>query len=292
MCGITGFVNFTEDLTHENKPLEAMTEKLALRGPDASGFWLSEHAALATGGWWWWTRRAAGSPWSAGGAKRPMCWCTTESCTTPRISAGAAQTGVCLRGLVGHRGAAGRLHRMGRGMPGETQRDLCLCRVGRIPRAAVSRPGPDRGQAAVLLPQGRDLPVRLGAQGAAGPPPRLPAALPGGPGGSLRHGAGPDAGTRRFRGYFRTAAGILHDGEQGRAADRQYWKLQSHGHERRSARRRTRCGTWCSTRSGASWCQTFRCACCCPAGWTPAPSRPSPRRRAPRRGKAGLIPFR
>lgn len=46
MCGITGFVNFTEDLTHENKPLEAMTEKLALRGPDASGFWLSEHAAL------------------------------------------------------------------------------------------------------------------------------------------------------------------------------------------------------------------------------------------------------
>jgi asparagine synthase (glutamine-hydrolysing) len=46
MCGITGFVSFSEDLTHESKPLEAMTEKLALRGPDASGFWLSEHAAL------------------------------------------------------------------------------------------------------------------------------------------------------------------------------------------------------------------------------------------------------
>lgn len=46
MCGITGFVNFSEDLTHSNEPLEAMTGKLAVRGPDAEGFWLSEHTAL------------------------------------------------------------------------------------------------------------------------------------------------------------------------------------------------------------------------------------------------------
>lgn len=46
MCGIVGFTSFTKDMTGERPVLEAMTERLSHRGPDASGFWLSGRAAL------------------------------------------------------------------------------------------------------------------------------------------------------------------------------------------------------------------------------------------------------
>jgi asparagine synthase (glutamine-hydrolysing) len=46
MCGITGWVDFSADLTAERDTVEAMTATMSLRGPDAGGVWLAPHAAL------------------------------------------------------------------------------------------------------------------------------------------------------------------------------------------------------------------------------------------------------
>lgn len=46
MCGITGWVSFDRDLTSQMPVLEAMTQTMSCRGPDASGTWFAEHAAL------------------------------------------------------------------------------------------------------------------------------------------------------------------------------------------------------------------------------------------------------
>lgn len=46
MCGITGWVDYRKDLTSYPSILQSMTETMALRGPDASGTWLSPHCAL------------------------------------------------------------------------------------------------------------------------------------------------------------------------------------------------------------------------------------------------------
>lgn len=46
MCGITGWVDFTQDLRQQAATLDAMTDTLRLRGPDARGVWIDQHAAL------------------------------------------------------------------------------------------------------------------------------------------------------------------------------------------------------------------------------------------------------
>jgi asparagine synthase (glutamine-hydrolysing) len=46
MCGITGWIDWEEDLTQKRSILEKMTETLAARGPDASGYWFGERAAI------------------------------------------------------------------------------------------------------------------------------------------------------------------------------------------------------------------------------------------------------
>src|SRR4051812_36862360 len=46
MCGITGWVSFERDLARERDTLEAMTETMACRGPDAAGIWVAGPAAL------------------------------------------------------------------------------------------------------------------------------------------------------------------------------------------------------------------------------------------------------
>ncbi|WP_027085367.1 asparagine synthase (glutamine-hydrolyzing) [Cohnella panacarvi] len=46
MCGITGWIDWNEDLTKQADTIEKMTETLELRGPDASGTWLSRHCAF------------------------------------------------------------------------------------------------------------------------------------------------------------------------------------------------------------------------------------------------------
>jgi asparagine synthase (glutamine-hydrolysing) len=46
MCGITGWVDYSRDLTQERDVIDAMTLTMACRGPDASGVWLRRHAAL------------------------------------------------------------------------------------------------------------------------------------------------------------------------------------------------------------------------------------------------------
>lgn len=47
MCGIAGWIDWDKDLTRQRPILERMNETHANRGPDASGIWLSKHAALA-----------------------------------------------------------------------------------------------------------------------------------------------------------------------------------------------------------------------------------------------------
>lgn len=46
MCGITGWVDFEQEISHQVDILEAMNEKLSPRGPDAQGTWVSKHVAL------------------------------------------------------------------------------------------------------------------------------------------------------------------------------------------------------------------------------------------------------
>lgn len=46
MCGITGWVDWEDDLTSRRHTLELMVETLSRRGPDASGTWVSQHAAI------------------------------------------------------------------------------------------------------------------------------------------------------------------------------------------------------------------------------------------------------
>ncbi|GAA2151991.1 asparagine synthase (glutamine-hydrolyzing) [Kitasatospora kazusensis] len=46
MCGMTGWVAFDRDLTGERTTLDAMTQTMTCRGPDAGGVHLQPHAAL------------------------------------------------------------------------------------------------------------------------------------------------------------------------------------------------------------------------------------------------------
>ncbi|MCW3013345.1 MAG: hypothetical protein JWO02_437 [Solirubrobacterales bacterium] len=46
MCGITGWISFDRDLKREQGVLDAMTETMACRGPDAAGTWADGPAAL------------------------------------------------------------------------------------------------------------------------------------------------------------------------------------------------------------------------------------------------------
>ncbi|MBO0853118.1 MAG: asparagine synthase (glutamine-hydrolyzing), partial [Nocardia sp.] len=46
MCGIAGWVDFSQDLTRQQGVVDAMTETMACRGPDGRGTFVREHAAL------------------------------------------------------------------------------------------------------------------------------------------------------------------------------------------------------------------------------------------------------
>lgn len=46
MCGITGWVDFRRDLCEHRAELQAMTDTMACRGPDAQGVWLSPRAGV------------------------------------------------------------------------------------------------------------------------------------------------------------------------------------------------------------------------------------------------------
>nr|WP_042183315.1 asparagine synthase (glutamine-hydrolyzing) [Kibdelosporangium sp. MJ126-NF4]CEL15429.1 Asparagine synthetase [glutamine-hydrolyzing] [Kibdelosporangium sp. MJ126-NF4]CTQ92167.1 Asparagine synthetase [glutamine-hydrolyzing] (EC 6.3.5.4) [Kibdelosporangium sp. MJ126-NF4] len=46
MCGITGWVSFRRNLTQDQETIDAMTETMACRGPDAVGTWSEQHVAL------------------------------------------------------------------------------------------------------------------------------------------------------------------------------------------------------------------------------------------------------
>ncbi|MFF3837925.1 hypothetical protein [Streptomyces sp. NPDC001930] len=43
MCGIAGWVDFGRDLTQERAIVDAMTQTMACRGPDADGVWIGQH---------------------------------------------------------------------------------------------------------------------------------------------------------------------------------------------------------------------------------------------------------
>jgi asparagine synthase (glutamine-hydrolysing) len=44
MCGITGWIDYSRNISNEKQLIQEMTETLARRGPDGSGYWLSDHA--------------------------------------------------------------------------------------------------------------------------------------------------------------------------------------------------------------------------------------------------------
>ena len=46
MCGITGWADFSRDLSGERAVIEAITATMACRGPDAAGTWFSPHALI------------------------------------------------------------------------------------------------------------------------------------------------------------------------------------------------------------------------------------------------------
>ncbi|MDX1881928.1 asparagine synthase (glutamine-hydrolyzing) [Mycolicibacterium sp. 120270] len=46
MCGITGWVGYSRDLRQERRTIDAMTQTMVCRGPDAAGVWIDQHAAL------------------------------------------------------------------------------------------------------------------------------------------------------------------------------------------------------------------------------------------------------
>ena len=46
MCGMTGWVDYSRDLTRERPVVEAMTETMACSGPDATGVWIQPEVAL------------------------------------------------------------------------------------------------------------------------------------------------------------------------------------------------------------------------------------------------------
>lgn len=46
MCGIAGWIDLEKNISGQGKLVERMADKLAARGPDASGIWSSEHALI------------------------------------------------------------------------------------------------------------------------------------------------------------------------------------------------------------------------------------------------------
>ena len=46
MCGIAGWLSFSSDLRERREVISAMTQTLALRGPDAGGIWVDKHIGL------------------------------------------------------------------------------------------------------------------------------------------------------------------------------------------------------------------------------------------------------
>ncbi|WP_169983385.1 asparagine synthase (glutamine-hydrolyzing) [Microbispora sp. H10836] len=46
MCGISGWVDYGRDLRRERETVQAMTDTMACRGPDAEGAWLAPHVAF------------------------------------------------------------------------------------------------------------------------------------------------------------------------------------------------------------------------------------------------------
>ncbi|TPG67877.1 asparagine synthase (glutamine-hydrolyzing) [Brevibacillus laterosporus] len=47
MCGITGWIDWEHNLLNQKHTLQQMSDSIRHRGPDAEGFWITEHAALA-----------------------------------------------------------------------------------------------------------------------------------------------------------------------------------------------------------------------------------------------------
>ena len=46
MCGIAGWIDLESNITSQSRIVEKMSDKLTPRGPDASGYWISEHALI------------------------------------------------------------------------------------------------------------------------------------------------------------------------------------------------------------------------------------------------------
>jgi asparagine synthase (glutamine-hydrolysing) len=130
MCGIAGWVNTGTNLESSKDIIEHMTEKLAHRGPDACGYWISPHALLGH------RRLIVVDP---SGGSQPMIRKRGES-TYVIVYNGELYNTVELRKQLeslGHsykhlryRGIAGIIHRMGTWLHRPYKRNLRHCCVG------------------------------------------------------------------------------------------------------------------------------------------------------------------
>lgn len=46
MCGITGWIDYKQDMSNEKEVVEKMAETLSKRGPDETNVWVDQHAAF------------------------------------------------------------------------------------------------------------------------------------------------------------------------------------------------------------------------------------------------------
>lgn len=174
MCGISGWVDFGRDLRRERETVQAMTDTMACRGPDAEGMWLAPHAAFGH-------RRLAII--DIEGGRQPMI---ADAAWRGRGRAHLQRRGLQLQGAAGrahpawaplphperHRGCPGGVPRMGRGLRLPAQRHVRLRHLGRPQRGTAARARPHGDQAPVLLPDASRGAVRLRAQGHPGQPAR------------------------------------------------------------------------------------------------------------------------
>ena len=131
MCGIAGWIDWVEDLTQRKPILERMTQTLAARGPDASGYWFSTHAAIghrrlivvdAAGGIQPMVRRF--------GDRTYVLTYNGELYNTEEIRRDLKTLGAHLRILFGYRGPVTCLYPVGARLSGPVQRYFCLWNLG------------------------------------------------------------------------------------------------------------------------------------------------------------------
>ena len=172
MCGITGWV-VSRGTWRASATIDAMTQMMACRGPDASGVWLERHAALGH-------RRLAVI--DLPGGAQPMS-VSTPSGDVVMVYSGEAYNFTELRDELAAKGEQFRTSsdtevvlrgylRWGEALAERLNGMHRVCDLGFTRTKARDDPRPDGHQAVLLLSNARRRVVRFGAQGDPGQPNR------------------------------------------------------------------------------------------------------------------------